>query len=77
MTFEDVFDAAQALPIDERRRLIDALWETTPDNEETMPSAEWIAEAGRRSAEYDAGAMLAAPWSVVRQRVDKEVGLDE
>lgn len=42
-----------------------------------FPSDEWLDEAQRRSDEYDAGRMTAAPWSEVRERARREAGLDE
>jgi putative addiction module component (TIGR02574 family) len=75
-TFADIFNAAQGLPAIERLRLIDALCGSVSPNEWPSPSDEWIAEAQRRSAEYDAGTMSASPWSEVRQRARKKAGLD-
>lgn len=40
-----------------------------------VPSAGWIAEAARRSAEIDSGQMSAAPWQEVRERVRRRAGL--
>ena len=75
-TFDDVLGAAQNLPPDERVRLIDALIESVPPDEWPAPSEQWIAEAQRRSAEYDAGRMPASPWPEVRQRARRKAGLD-
>jgi putative addiction module component (TIGR02574 family) len=74
--FDEVLDAARALPTSERLRLINALWDNLPPEEWPAPSAEWIAEAQRRSAEYDAGRMSAAPWSELRERARRKAGLD-
>jgi putative addiction module component (TIGR02574 family) len=76
-TFDEVLGAAQDLPANERFRLIDALWDTIPVAELPGPSDEWIAEAQRRSAEYDAGHMTASPWPEVRQRARRKAGLDD
>lgn len=58
-------DATQ-LPVAERIELIEALWETVP--EESLPplSDEWIAEIERRSAEFAAGKAKTIPWATVR-----------
>lgn len=76
-SFEDVLGAAQELPAADRIRLIGALWDSVPPNEWPSPSDEWIAEAERRSSEYDAGRMPASPWPEVRARARRKAGLDE
>jgi putative addiction module component (TIGR02574 family) len=75
-TFADVFNAAQALSAEDQFRLIEALWDNIPMGEWPSPSAEWIAEAQRRSAEYDAGTMSASPWPDVYARALQKAGLD-
>jgi putative addiction module component (TIGR02574 family) len=75
ITFDDIFDAAQGLPPEDRIRLIYALWDTVTPEEWQSPSEEWIAEAQRRSAEYDAGRISAAPWQEVRAWARKNAGL--
>ena len=78
-TFTDVFDAAQALPVADQLRLIDAIWDSVADRpqcEWPRPNEEWIGEAQRRSAEYDAGTMPASPWPDVRARARRKAGLD-
>jgi putative addiction module component (TIGR02574 family) len=75
-TFNDVFDAAQALPVAEQLRLIEALWEHLPENEWPMPDEAWVAEAQRRSAAYDAGTMPASAWPDVQARSRTKAGLD-
>ena len=74
-TFTDVFDAAQALPAPDRLRLIEALWDNFPPSEWPSPSKEWIAEAQRRSDQYDAGVMSASPWSDVCARARQRAGV--
>ncbi len=58
-------DAAQ-LPVADRLELIDALWDTLP--EEALPplSEEWMAEIRQRSDELDAGTAKSVPWEVVQ-----------
>ena len=58
-------DAAQ-LPIAERLELIDALWNTLPDEALPPLSDEWAAELLRRSAELAAGTAKTIPWEVVQ-----------
>ena len=75
-TFHDVLHAAQTLTPADRMRLVDALWEDVPPTEWPLPSEEWIAEAQRRSADYDQGRTSATPWTEVRARVRHKAGLD-
>ena len=75
-TFDDVLATAQNLPASDRVRLMDALWESMEPTDWPAPSDEWVAEAQRRSAEYDAGKMSASRWPEVRQRARRKAGLD-
>ncbi len=74
---QEILDAAQTLPPDERARLIYALWDTLAPDDWAPPTEQWIAEAQRRSAEYDAGRMTASPWPEVRARARRKAGLDD
>lgn len=76
-TFDDVLGAAQGLPPTDRIRLIYALWDTVPPEQWPAPNDAWIEEAQRRSDEYEAGRMTAAPWPEVRARARRKAGLDE
>jgi putative addiction module component (TIGR02574 family) len=75
-TFDEVLGAAQGLPPLDRIRLVQALWETVPPEQWPHPSKDWIDEAQRRSAEYDAGRSTASPWPEVRSRARRKAGLD-
>ncbi len=75
-TFHDVIDAARTLTATERIRLVDALWEDVSPTEWPLPSEEWIAEAQRRSADYDEGRTSATPWIGVQARARHKAGLD-
>lgn len=76
-TVKEILDAAQALPSDERARLIHALWDTVSANDWSPPTDEWIAEANHRSEALDSGEMTTAPWSEVRQKARRQAGLDD
>ena len=75
-TLSDVLAAARTLSAADRIRLADALWEDVPPEEWPQPSAEWLAEAQRRSAEFDAGRMKAATWAEVQARARQKTGLN-
>jgi putative addiction module component (TIGR02574 family) len=73
--YETLLSDASRLPVGERLQLIEALWDTVP--EEALPplSDEWLAEIGRRSAEYDAGKVQPIPWEQVRAEALRRAGL--
>lgn len=58
-------DAAQ-LSVADRIQLIEALWDTVPENSLPPLSDEWLAEIERRSAEYDSGSVVAVAWEEIR-----------
>jgi len=64
--FNSVLSAAQELPETDRLRLIDALWDTVPQEAEAPFSDEWAREIERRVAEIEAGAVETVPWSRIR-----------
>jgi putative addiction module component (TIGR02574 family) len=64
--YDSLLSDASQLPLDARIQLIEALWETVPEDALPPLSDEWLAEIERRSAEYDAGAVKAIPWEQVR-----------
>ena len=75
-TFQDVLAVARTLNTAERIRLANAIWEDVPPENWPLPDEEWIAEAQRRSAEYDEGRMPAATWPEVQARARRRAGLD-
>lgn len=64
-TLDALLTDATQLPLAERIELIEALWETVP--EEALPplSDEWMAEIERRSTEFKAGISKTTPWETV------------
>ena len=68
-------DASQ-LPLGQRIQLIEALWDTVPDDALPPLSNEWLAEIDRRSAEYDAGLVQAVPWEQVRAEAGRRAGIN-
>ena len=62
--------------IDERLKLIDAIWETVPSTALPPLSEEWRAEIERRSAELDAGTAATVPWTEVREEAFRRNGID-
>ena len=64
--YDTLLSSAIQLPVDARIQLIEALWDTVPENAQPPLSAEWLAEIKRRSAEYDAGTVQTTTWEQVR-----------
>lgn len=70
---DQLLESVLQLPDEEKLELLSAL--TTAIEERGLrPFDEiWLEEIERRSAEYDAGKMTAAPWDEVKQRVHRKV----
>ena len=73
--YDAVFSAAAGLSVADRLRLIDELAASVPEDQPPTLSEPWLAEIERRSAEIDAGVVTPEPWSEVRQRLFRKVGL--
>jgi len=77
LTLNGILDAAKNLPTSDRAHLIASLWETTPAEDWVAPDADWIAEANRRSDQFDAGNLKGSSWIEVRDRARKAAGLGD
>ncbi len=75
-SLNEILTAAQALPPSDRAQLIASLWDNAASEEWVPPSAEWIAECGRRSEDVDASKMTSSSWTDVRERARRKAGLD-
>jgi len=64
--YDTVLADASRLPVVDRIQLIEALWDTVPDEAAPPLSEEWLAEIQSRSAELDAGTAKTVPWEQVR-----------
>jgi putative addiction module component (TIGR02574 family) len=73
--FQSVFSDASQLPVAQRVELIEALWDTVPDEALPPLSAEWLSEIERRSAEFDAGTVTAIPWEQIKADALRRAGL--
>jgi putative addiction module component (TIGR02574 family) len=74
---QSIIAAAVQLPIEQRRALIDAIWETIPADAEIPLSPEWMAEIERRSAEIDAGTAKLYTWEEVKEAARRQVGIND
>jgi putative addiction module component (TIGR02574 family) len=64
--YDTLLSDASQLPLDTRIQLIEALWDTVPEDALPPLSDEWLAEINKRSAEYDAGLVQPIPWEQIR-----------
>jgi len=76
-TIEEILAAVRLLPGADRGRLIPLIWDEVSPDDWPCPSAPWVTETQRRSAEIDHGTMPTADWDVVRQRARKAARLHE
>lgn len=73
--YDSLLADASQLPLGVRIQLIEALWDTVPDDAVPRFNDEWIAEIQRRSAEYDAGLVQGTPWEQIRSAALQRAGL--
>jgi putative addiction module component (TIGR02574 family) len=66
---EQLFQAALALPEEERLQLVEALLAECDQTLARPFDDAWLAEVQRRSAEIDAGTAILTPWPEVKRRV--------
>jgi len=74
LTTEQILQTALALPSDERFQLIEAL--IAADQVVPPFDESWRAVIQQRSEELASGTVQGIPWSEVRQRLRRQVGLD-
>ncbi|MBI1902076.1 MAG: addiction module protein [Planctomycetia bacterium] len=73
---DEIRDAALELPETQRIELIDSLISSLPPDEAIPLDDAWLAEIDRRSKEYDEGRVPTSPWSAVKERARRRLGLD-
>jgi putative addiction module component (TIGR02574 family) len=61
-----IFDAAMALPEDERLLLVERLMESLPPDQDDRTDEEFAAELDRRWAEFQQDPSSAVPWDQVK-----------
>lgn len=64
--YESILADAAELPVVDRIQLIEALWDTVPEDALPPLSEEWLSEIERRSAEFDSGLVGTVPWEEVK-----------
>lgn len=74
-TYETLLAEAAQLPVADRIRLMEGIWDSLPGDALPPLSDEWVTEIQRRSAEYDAGAAETVSWEQVKAEALRRVGL--
>jgi putative addiction module component (TIGR02574 family) len=64
--YDSLLSDASQLPLAAQIQLIEALWDTVPEDAVSALSDEWITEIDRRSDEHDAGKVQTIPWGQIR-----------
>jgi putative addiction module component (TIGR02574 family) len=63
----------RSLPVDERLKLIEDLWDSIATDDGALPLPDWHrAEIDRRLDALDTSASVGAPWEEVRRRISDE-----
>jgi putative addiction module component (TIGR02574 family) len=69
------FEQIQQLPITERLKLVERIWDSISDSDEALLLQDWHKEVGRkRSAELDANPSIAITRDELWKRVDGNDG---
>lgn len=74
-TYESLLADATRLPVMDRIKLIDEIWDTLPGDSLPPLSDEWVAEIQSRSAEYDSGSAETVTWKQVKAEALRRVGM--
>jgi putative addiction module component (TIGR02574 family) len=74
-TYESLLGDAKNLPLADRIRLVDAIWDTLPEDALPPLGDEWMAEIQRRSAEIDAGSAEFVSWEEIKADALRRVGI--
>ena len=72
--FNSVLSEAQQLSVEDRLRLIDALWGLVPPDVYIPLHGDWEAELERRVADIESGAAATVPWSAIRKEALARIG---
>lgn len=75
LDYNTILADASQLPVEVRVQLIEALWDTVPEDATPALSEEWLVEIQKRSAEYDAGKAECVPWEQIRDAAMQRAGL--
>lgn len=72
--FHSVLGAAQQLPTQDRLRLIEALWDSVPQDADLPLHEDWGPELEKRVAQIENGTASAVPWTTIRDEALARLG---
>jgi putative addiction module component (TIGR02574 family) len=77
LDYQTLLADASNLPVPDRIQLIEALWDTLPEDSLPPLTDEWLVEIKRRSAEYDAGTVQTVAWEKIRGEALRRAGVTQ
>jgi putative addiction module component (TIGR02574 family) len=77
LDYDAVLADARRLPVVDRIQLIEALWDTVPEEAAPPLTDEWLAEIRSRSTDFDSGAAETVPWEQVRVEALRRLGTQQ
>ena len=72
--FNHLLSEAKQLSVEDRLRLIEALWDLVPPDADIPLHEEWAAELERRVAAIEDGTSAKVPWSTIRDEARSRIG---
>jgi putative addiction module component (TIGR02574 family) len=72
--FDSLLSDAKQLSVEDQLRLIEALWDLIPPDEDIPLHEDWAAELERRVAAIEEGATLTVSWSTIREEALARIG---
>jgi len=73
MNAKKLFEAALALPAEDRAHLAHSLLDSLDGPPETDVEAAWIAEIEKRARELDDGSVVPVDWAEARERIRRRL----
>ena len=72
--FNSLLSEAKQLSVEDQLRLIEALWDLVPPDEDIPLHENWAAELELRVAAIEDGTAVTAPWSTIREEALARIG---
>ena len=73
MNLEQAIADLSALPIEDRLRVVHAIWDTLPDDVDVTPTSEQQAELDRRMAAHRSDPSSAISHEEILRRIEKRI----